>query len=196
MREVTTKVYTFNELSTAAQQKAIDKISNSDYIYDQWWDYIYDNFKSDAAEFGVDIDANEITFNLDRGSFFGVDAEGVTINDEFVKKTLKLKNMPYIDIKFNVAKVGLQHIEFPRDRWHHSKDNDSGWYELIMENVSSKMKPKVKELVAGMMDKLSDLCAKSYEDLRAEYDHMLSDEYIRDMIEANDYEFEEDGTRI
>ena len=195
MREKVTKLFTFDELSEKAKEKAIQNWMSTDYIYDGWWDFIYDNFREDAKKIGLDVETNEIEFNLDRGANFGIGRDGISVDDDYIKKELKLKKKPYVDIEFRVRKIGMQHQEFPRDRWFNSSENSNGWYVVHMEGVSEKDKPKVGELVEKMIGQLCELCSKSFDDLREEYKHVCSEEYVKDMIIANDYEFEEDGTR-
>ena len=65
MRTIQTTVYSFNELSEAAQQKAIEKLSDINVDQD-WWDSVYE----DAANVfitinGFDIYRKDITISVD-----------------------------------------------------------------------------------------------------------------------------------
>jgi hypothetical protein len=44
-----------------------------------------------------------------------------------------------------------------------------------------------------MQDKIEELNRKIYKDLNAEYDYLESDEAVMETLEANEYEFTEDG---
>ncbi len=57
MKEVTIKLYEFDELSERAQEEAIEKLSDINVDYD-WWKYVYE----DAERIGLKI--NE--FDLER----------------------------------------------------------------------------------------------------------------------------------
>ena len=43
---------------------------------------------------------------------------------------------------------------------------------------------------------MNDLCSWLYKTLEAEYDYMTSEAAIIETIEANEYEFDENGKRI
>ena len=189
------EIYKFDELSKEAKEKALENIRCSDYMDYGWWDGTLEEFKDDCDKIGIDIETNEIEFNLDRGASFGLSNNGISINDNYIKKELKLKKKPYVDVKFNVRKIGYYHVEFPSMGWHQSDSNSDGWYEVIIEDANESNKKRIETLVGEMISKLCDLCNEYYHKLENEYEYMGSDEYIIEMIEANDWEFSADGSR-
>ena len=67
----TYEVYTFAELSASAQEKALDALRdlNTDH---EWYamDEIYNEI---AKEYGIEIDMNGVSFDLDRGNYVAFD---------------------------------------------------------------------------------------------------------------------------
>ena len=55
MREMTTMVYSFNELSEAAQERALNAFRCINVEYD-WWDGAYDTICTVGKLIGLDID--------------------------------------------------------------------------------------------------------------------------------------------
>lgn len=61
MRTIETTVYTFDELSDSAKQKALDADRNRDVDHN-WWEWTYEDFISQAALKGYAIEAKDIHF--------------------------------------------------------------------------------------------------------------------------------------
>lgn len=51
----------------------------------------------------------------------------------------------------------------------------------------------ITDLCTHMQDKIEELNCQIYKDLNAEYDYLESDEAVMETLEANEYEFTEDG---
>src|SRR5690554_5914067 len=60
MRIIETKAYQLHELSSEAQEKAIDNFREG-YPFHGWWDFVYEDVKTVASLFGLEID--EIYFS-------------------------------------------------------------------------------------------------------------------------------------
>ena len=191
MRTKEIKLYKFNELNKEAQEKAITNnydINSSD----DWYEPELEMFAEDAKKIGFDIEPGEIEFDLDRGANFGIRPDGISVIDEYIKKELGLKTKPWVDIKFNVRKIGMQHQEFPHDRWFHSNENSRGWYEVI-DKRGKPYGDKIKKLCDTMIDKLCDLCAEYFKRIQDSYEGAMSEDAIKETLIANDYEFTEEG---
>jgi hypothetical protein len=67
MRIVKTKVYSFRELDEEAQGRALHRFSNINIDWD-WWEFIYEDFKTVTAYFGITVD-------LKRTYFKGLDGQ-------------------------------------------------------------------------------------------------------------------------
>ena len=54
----------------------------------------------------------------------------------------------------------------------------------------------VKDYFNGLEESVRDLCREIYRDLRSEYEYLTSDEAVEETLEANDYEFDEEGVIV
>lgn len=61
MRTIETTIYTFDELSDSAKQKALDHYRYYDVQHD-WWEWTYEDFISQAALKGYAVQAKDIHF--------------------------------------------------------------------------------------------------------------------------------------
>ena len=168
MREDTrvTKVYRFEELSDTAQEKAMEKLYDINVDY-SWWDCVYE----DAKNIGIEIKE----FDLGQGSY---------CKGEFIESEL--------DVAENILKEHGKGCETHKDAYE--------FIELIAyaENTYYEHEEMDDfEPTYECPELLSDFQNTIFEDyrmiLREEYDYLTSEEAIRDTIEANDYEFTEDG---
>jgi hypothetical protein len=88
-----------------------------------------------------------------------------------------------------------------RDRWH----NYIHWNTIsVYLNVSyygdyksnlSNIGILISQLEDDIQEHAQELSKEIYRDLEKEYDYLMSDECIQETILANDYEFEQYGTR-
>lgn len=174
MREdtVTTKVYPFDELSDEAKEKAIEELADINVEHD-WWDSTFE----DAATIGLVIEE----FDLDRTRHatgkWQEDAEDVarliienhgeqceTCKDA----TVFLADYAKLEAEYNKALIMLpcpEYEEFTESEQH--EELCDKFFKTILEDYSIM--------------------------LQKEYEYLTGEEAIIDSIEANEYEFTEDG---
>jgi hypothetical protein len=168
MRIKETKVYQFGELSEDAQDKAIDNLYNINVDF-EWWDGIY----MDAENIGLKIEG----FYIDRGSY----CKGkFTQSAEAVANAI-LQNYGADCDTTETAQQYIIELESLRDPYSDTnKDNK----EFDPEDVDTE------EIDAEFLQML-------LEDYRImlskEYDYLTTKEAIVETINANEYEFTEDG---
>jgi len=173
MRIIETKVYTFNELSETAQQKAIEKLYDINVSYD-WWDFTYE----DASNVGLKISG----FDIWRGSDVNIEfTDGDATNTaHLIEKEHGNKCSTYITAKRFLSK---------RDRIINTAEKD--------ENGEFADESEVDSLLDECDNNFLKLLAINYlKLLKDNYDYLISEEAIKETIEANEYEFTEDGTLI
>ena len=172
MREdtVTTKVCPFDELSDEAKEKAVESLYDINVDY-EWWDSVYD----DAATIGLKI----TEFDLDRGAYCRGD---------------------WTEVAEDVARLILENhgkaCETYKDAWEFQ--NAVGVQGSIFEDRGD-YDPEYEEFTDS--DQYQELCEEFRrticEDyriiLQKEYEYRTSEEAIIETIEANEYEFTEDG---
>lgn len=166
MKTIEIKLYKFSELSENAQQKALENLFDINVDY-EWWESIYE----DAENIGLKI----TSFDIDRGGYCNGDIISAHIDTanailrehgescETYKTSKNFLN-EYLPLK--------EKFESENEGWYYEDENDS--------------------------DELRDEFLKSLlEDYRIilqnEYEYLTSKEAIIESIEANDYDFTEDG---
>ena len=175
MRTIKTKVYTFEELSEEAKEKVIENLYTINVDFD-WWMFTYE----DAERAGLKI----TSFDLDRNRH----AEG-----------------DFLDTAWICAdKITKEHGE-NCETYKTAKEFLNSW-NVLVEKYSDGIKTDiVKEENEGEFDREADELENEFlnsivEDysmmLQKEYEYQMSDEAIIETIEANEYEFTENGKLI
>ena len=168
MRTITVNLYQFNELSDAAKEKAIEKLSYINVDYD-WWDSMFE----DASEIGLKI----TSFDLDRNRH----AEGeFTLSAAEVVQNILNNHGENCD----TYKTALSFMEGWQPVFDDYMNEDSENYESL------ELEDKLNELEAEFLNSLLEDYSII---LQNECDYLQSDEAIIDTIIANEYEFNEKG---
>lgn len=188
----TTKQYTaykFDELSPAAQEKAIEKYYDINVDYDGWDECVIEDFKEDMSKKGYDdIKVYYSGFSSQRG---GACFEA-TID---IKKWLESHKMKSkVRSVWNSAVV--QGMDYTLKLTHSGHYSHSGCMYLTAEAYGYPDKaysqfhdilaPEIKSISRGYADAL-------YKKLEQEYCYLTEPEAIKETLEANDYDFTEDG---
>ena len=161
-------VYKFDELSEEAKEKAIERLADINVDY-EWWNGVYE----DAENIGLKI----VEFDLDRGPY----AKGVfKLSANEVAQNI-INNHGDMTETYKTARGFM-------DQWEpvfsEYMDEKSEHYE------SRESEDKMMELEDEF---LKSLCEDYRIILQHEWDYLVSEEAIRETIEANEYEFTEDG---
>ena len=171
MRTVEPKVYQFSELSEGAKSNAISSLSHINVDY-EWWESVY----MDAENVGIKI----TSFDIDRASY--VKSE-IYDHQETANKIIAEHGE-----MCETCKVAQQFIaDYAQLVTKHS---DGIKLDVVAEDNEYEFDTEA--------DDLQDEFKKSIEEeylsiLREEYEYLTSDEAIIETIEANAYEFTENG---
>lgn len=167
-----TTVYKFSELAEKVKEKVIAKHYDIN-INHEWWDCVYD----DAEQIGLKITSFDIgRSNYCEGKFIEsaeVTAEAIIKNhgeqcETFITATEYLKNRSHLVLKFSdgvIINAVANGNEYEYDQ--ECDDLDTEFLKSICKNYLTM--------------------------LSNEYDYITSEEAIKETIEANDYDFTEDG---
>lgn len=170
MRTIITekKVYKFEELTEAQKEKAIEKLYDINVDFD-WWQFVYE----DAENIGLKITG----FDIDRGSF----CEGKFLLSANEVAQNILNNHGEICETYKTAKTFME-------EWQPV-------FNEYMDEISPKYESGESE--DKLMELEDDFLKSLLEDYRImlskEYDYKTSKEAIIETINANDYEFDEEG---
>ena len=184
MREITVKAYVFAELSDDAQERALDKFRGINVEDGDWWrDTTYDTIRTAGKLIGLDIDG--IYFDMDLYCIF--DAQY-----QYVRGAVKVvcKEFSWADALCKVAKdlQDLQKRHFYSLSCNVSSQRDTNSYQCFRFGEDYEC-----DALGDILDNFAHWARIL---LRDEYDYLTSDEAIKEMIEANECEFTEDGKLV
>jgi hypothetical protein len=168
MRVQTTSinVYEYSELSDKGQSKAVDGLRDIN-VTDDWWDFCFE----DAKNIGLTITA----FELDRSR----NAEG-----EFTLSACEV-----------AANIFRDHGE-SCETYKTATAFMEVWQPVFDKYFIEEGSELEDELMELEEDFRKDICEDFSIMLQNEYEHNVSDEAIIETIEANEYEFTEDGEMV
>ena len=171
MRTFEIKIYQFSELSEEAKEKAIQWGAELNISHD-WWEFTYD----DATNIGLKIDS----FDLYRREI-----NGEILNSATDTATKIIEDHGEECDTYKLASVFLM-------QWANlvSKYSDGIKTDIVAEENEGQFDEEANELEAEFKRELLEeyLCMRD-----REYHYLTSEEAIIETIEANEYEFTEDG---
>ena len=200
MREVTVtntyKVYTFDELSEEAKEKFIEAERDSEM--ESIADEFFECMKEAMYRLNIDIDDYQLDYTVSGYINLHVDDDAEEL--EGVRAYTWIVN----NLFANVRKNKLYWIESNFDKQRYSNIESKDWMENCpFSGVCYDYTVKFAwdywcaELKSGLEPSVRDFL----DELETQYLKELSDEYYgfgedeaRDIVEANNYEFLEDGT--
>ena len=195
------------------------------YLDYDWWDFVYEYWEEKLAEDGFDVTENqnrmsykwdsnlnrrvengkkdfkEITINFSgfwsQGDGASFTAKSVDIckwilnNNHTYSRLVKLYNSGALDLSGRVV----------RDRnSHYVHENTTSFYlsydfQQDYKSNLSNIEGLLEDLEREIQQHIKQLSIEIYRELEKEYEYLMSDECIKETIIANDYEFEQDGSR-
>lgn len=190
-------IYTFDELSDKAKQKALDDYRHKGWGFDEFHvenlsEWFIEVLKD---EWGIEVAPKDLQWQLSYVQGDDVAFSGDVDLDKFLKKMGGLE-------KFKALKRGGEWIVWARvttTRYGHGIPAMGGETELdydyeaddydAMEALAAELEETVKE---GATDAGSELMSAGYKEI----EYQSSDEVIAENITANDYEYDEQGNMI
>ena len=182
--ETTTRtLYQFSELSDKAKQRAIEKLCDINTDFD-WWEFTYETITTAARCLGIVCRVEG--FDLDRGQ--SIELRGgysyrkgwrAALAHEFGGDTLAA-----------LVKIGEELQSAQRRAFYCASIDLSPVRHGTAYTVYSKFGAYVTD---DLMDALRSFEHWALTLLRREYDYLTSEEAIIETIEANEYEFDENG---
>jgi hypothetical protein len=186
MREITVKIYKFEELSEKAQQSTISNLSDINVDY-EWWDIegLLDLSQKEMDEVGIkpgEIESLLISYKIEAFELGGhqyIQFENVIVNnEEAFRKFLKV----------------------PEELWAQCSyyfTNDSKNCNTCLD-LSTDDPPTEEEddILNGAIEIMADKIHEAWVSLRTDYEYQTSEKAIKDTILANEYEFYENGKLI
>lgn len=172
-------IYSFDELSEEAKEKAIEKLYDINVDY-EWYDMtVSEDFSSKLAEIG--LSGSKVYFDLDRGSYLYYDDLSIIDSKKFLQACkFDLRKNPYKQI---IDEDGLE-----LDKQHYGGGQAKNFIDVYYTiGISNKDIEIMQELLDSTMEEFLS-------QLRKEYEYLTDREAIEDTIQANEYQFLENGS--
>ncbi len=168
MRTIELKVYSFDELSDEAKEKAVNNLIDINVDHD-WWDSTYE----DVQTIGLKI----TSFDLDRNRH----AEG-----EFLLSAAEVAQNIFNNHgkNFDTYKTAQSFMDAWQPYFNDYMDETSEHYES--GEYEDQMNELESEFLRSLLEDYSIM-------LQNECDYLQTDEAIIETIKANEYEFYENG---
>jgi hypothetical protein len=175
MRTKTINLYQFSELTETAQQKAIEKLYDINVNYD-WYESVYE----DAANIYLKITG----FDIDRASY----CKGEFINSAAeTAEAIKENHGDHCET-YKTAQTFLNDWSNLVEKFSNGIEEDK-----VQEGKEEEFDEEADELEDEF---LKSLCEDYRIMLSNEYDYQTSKEAIIETINANEYDFDEEGNLI
>jgi hypothetical protein len=151
-----------------------------------WWDSALDcEVDFIAGKYGITYKPKEVSFDLDRGSYFCFGKTTDIDERVFLRKA-------GIDLRTKAAKAMLGRLVLG-ERHSYNTHNWIGFYEYeCLPDYIEDMQPGITE---KLEECLRDAQNEMLTNLRKEQEYLTSDEYLDEMAEINDYTFDKYGKR-
>lgn len=197
MKTIEIKLYSFDELSEEAKDKAIEDARNNDgYLDYEWWDSVYEDYKENIIAEYFDVTKMYFRGFWSQGDGAMFEYDGITdkLFNDFVdsldlspmrKQWLKTQGCVYAQgrqsgLYYHEKSCSHRIYLEPNFSWQ-SAENFANWIESFQDDFEEYVKDEYVELASSL-----------YSALEKEYNHFTSDEVIKELI-INEYDFTKDG---
>jgi len=192
-----TVVYTFEELSDEAKQKAVEKYYDWNVSYD-WWDSVYDDAARVAALMGIDIERiyfRGFSSQGDGACFegtYGYRKNSLKLVQEYAPKDSELHQIARDLIA--VQRPAFYRLYASAEQRGHYMHSGCMSVNVTKDDSYSYTDHATAEQEDGITQALREFADWIYTQLEKEYDYLTSEEAISESLIANECEFTADGS--
>jgi hypothetical protein len=200
MREVTHKVYQYDELNDAAKEQARAWYTDHDHGFEFDYDCVYEDAKRLAGLIGIrikDISFSGFWSQGDGASFIGsyswetggvkalkAEAPNETELHRIAKDLQKIQAKRFYRIRAEITRGHLS------NHYSHANTVDIA----VFDRPDTDWETDNRDMADDIAELLRDFMQWIYAALEREYDFQVSEEAVSENIRGNDYEFYEDGS--
>ncbi|HAU7964580.1 antitoxin of toxin-antitoxin stability system [Escherichia coli] len=210
-RIITTTVYTLNELSSTAQEKARDGYRQH-HADSNWYENVYEDFREVCGIFGIDL--RQRVFRLSNGRFmeepciwfsgFCSQGDGACFEGRWHWQSATARRVGVYapqDRELHRIADALQAVQ-KRNFWQlQAEIHHRGRYchpycmDITVTRNSPTGQAMTTDAEAAVSEALRDLAFWLYRQLENEYDWLTSDAAVDEALLINEYTFTEAGLR-
>ena len=203
MKQVTINLYSFEELTPKAQEKAISEFCDINVDHD-WWSFVYDDISNLILDcFGQS--ASITAFDLGRRQ--ELEFDGLTLDFHNLVHFVESKEKDnYPDFLKKISSLQIPE-KLNSLHWGVKDLFESGELEIqgtrqkyctsFYCNIGAKYAPNVYNHIQPLCTALDDLMDNikwyALDALKIGYEYLTSEEQIKETLISNEYEFTEDG---
>lgn len=200
MKTKTINIYSFDELSEAAKEKAREWYRNGALDYG-WWDAVYEDADTIAKLLGIEINRKgskgqtpEIWF---RGFYSQGDGSSFAGHYSYAKQAPK-KIRDYAGQDTELHRIAdqlqaLQRKHFYRLCAEITSHRDTSIRVEVHKDFGSYVDTGGIDAEQELIDLLNNFNRWIFRQLEKEYEYLTSDEAVDGSLRANEYEFDEEG---
>lgn len=204
---IETTVYTFDELSDTAKEKARSEYREG-MMNDDWYECTYEYAETIAKILGIEVDTRAVPrmdgkFNNHPKIFFSgfsSQGDGACFEGRYsYSKGWRKKLKEYAPQDTELFRIGMELEKAQRPSFylcsarikHSGHYNHSGCMSIEVECMDVSPKQEWEEAITQALRDFADWI---YSSLEREYDYRMSDECVDENIKCNDYTFDADGS--
>lgn len=200
MKTVEHEVFSFDELSKEAQQKAIEINHDINVEYWEWWCHVYDQYTEKLEAYGYNDVEMWFSGFWSQGDGACFDAS-VDLAKVIEKNKLKTK---FRDV-YRLAKDGLANASiikngyatyYNHERTRYISLDLELWHEDITKEKEEKLWQQTNELENILEEHRLQFCIELYKDLQNEYEWRTEDANIAETLIINEYTFLPNGKMV
>ena len=196
-------IYTFDELSESAKEKAREWYRDGQLDYD-WWEFVYDDADKIASIIGIDIDRKGKNTPAIYFSGFWSQGDGACFEGSYRYKkgwrSALLHEFGPGDTLNELLSIGQSLQEIQSKQFykleatcrHSGHYQHSGCMSVDVEHAEDRYRD-IGDAEDEIRDQLRLFADWIYDRLKQEHDWLTSDEQVDEAIRANEYTFNEDG---
>jgi hypothetical protein len=208
-RTIETTVYTFDELSDSAKEKAREWYTSDIFTDSSAWGHVYDDAAQCAAIMGIEISTSPVrlmgggtreTINIGFSGFWsqgdGANFEGSYAYKKGAAKAIRAyapEDKELHRIADALQKMQARYFyKLVATMKHSGHYQHSGCMSVDVEHSDDSYRD-IGDAEEDVRQLMRDFADWIYSQLEAEYDHQTDDDTVDENIRANEYEFTEDG---
>ena len=202
MRVIETKVYTFDELSEEAKEKAIENYRFLEVELFEWYEPIYDMFKDTYSDLFEITDMYFSGFHSQGdGAMFEYDGITDKLIDEFIAQ------LQLTPLRKKIVKEAIYFSGSGKHKgYYHNEHCCSHSIYVESQYALERYHSNIQEFIYNLQidfeyfieEKYIELAQQLYQWLEDEYEYLTNpeDEAIELFLQSIDYEYNENGERI
>lgn len=191
MKTVTINTYKFAELSEDAQQVAINDQRQSNYENSESLYFFNDYCNEEVKNFGFTTPKVQYSLGYSQGDGLSFSAKSY---DNLVQLFINELGIHHSKMAAFIADNCIVELKGNTGRYAYASKSD---IDIYLNTYASIETPLIDQAIENVQSALTeiylDLCRKLENTGYAEIEYQNSDEAIIETIEANDYDFTEDG---